>query len=344
MKARRRIIAALALFLIRGAYACASIQATGATPSTATDLSIVRPTTAPASPTDTLSIVTWNLGYAGLGRNADFFADGGKAYLPPGRADTKANRDAIAAWLAASDADVILTQENASASVVNWWVDLKGAIASRLPDHTQAFYADFRTRWLPPPLRIRNGLATYSRLGVTDVQLWPLPNDGDPYDGALRRHYAAVAARIDGPGGGWTVINVHLAAFDEGAALRRRQISTLLQHAQAERALGRRVVIGGDWNLRLAQTDNPHTTEARYLFWVHDFPADLLPEGWTIAADSTVATVRTNERPYRPAENYTTVIDGFLLAPDVEVVRVAGTDLAFEHSDHQPVRVELRPR
>src|SRR5690606_171199 len=242
------------------------------------------------------------------GRGSDFFADGGDRYLPPSRSAATANRDAIAGWIGASGADVILTQETARASVVNWWVELKGAVDAALPGHAHAFYADFRTRLLPPPLRIRNGLATYARAGFVGAELWPLPADGDPYGGVLRRRYAALATRLHGPGGCWGVVDLHTASFDGGADLRRPQASAVLARAQEEVAAGRRVIVGGDWNLRLAATDFVHTTQAADLFWVHDFPADLLPAGWRIAADPSVASVRTNERPYRPGENYTAVI------------------------------------
>lgn len=341
IRGRKRLFALLAAVALTG-YACAAIQTTGAPASPTVDLSSRPSSTSGWTGGDELTLVTWNLGYAGLGRGSDFFADGGKSYLPPSRSAVVRNRDQIAAWLDGAEADVFLLQEVAQASAVNWWVDLRGAVDRSLPGHGSAFYADFRTRLLPPPLRIRNGLATYSRTGLSHVELWPLPEDGDPYAGALRRRYAAVASRIDGPGGCWTVVNVHTAAFDEGAGLRRRQISALLERARAEHASGRRVIIGGDWNLRLVPTNFPHTTQEKDLFWVHDFPRDLLPEGWSIAADPTVASVRTNERPYQPNENYTAVIDGFIVGPGITVDTVRGTDLGFVASDHQPVRVTVR--
>lgn len=342
---RRRIRAAVMVVavVILGGYACASYQATGAPASPSSDLNVRPSSTRAWTGGDTLSLATWNLGYAGLGRGSDFFADGGESWLPPSRGAVVESRDQIVDWLAASDADVILNQETARASAVNWWVEVKERVDAALPEHGRAFYADFRTRLLPPPLRIRNGMATYARTGLTGAELWPLPSDGDPYDGALRRRYAALASRIEGPGGCWTIVNVHTAAFDEGAALRRRQIAALMTLAMAEQAAGRRVVIGGDWNLRLVPTNFPHITEQKDLFWVHDFPADLLPDGWRIAADARTPTVRTNERPYRAGENYTAVIDGFILGPGVEAVAVEGVDLGFVPSDHQPVRLTVRP-
>ncbi len=73
----------------------------------------------------------------------------------------------------------------------------------------------------------------------------------------------------------------------------------------------------------------PHTTTDEFLFWLFPFPQDALLEGWRIAADASVASVRTNERPYVAGENYTTVIDGFIVSPNVSVEEVRGFDLGF---------------
>ncbi len=291
---------------------------------------------------DTISVITWNLGYSGLGRGSDFFADGGRSYLPPGPGTTRESADAIAAWLGDSDADVILTQENARASVVNYWTDLKGRTDRALADYQAQFHDDFRTRYLPPPLRISNGMATYVRHGRVRSEIWPMPSDGDPYDGLIRRRYGALATYVEGPGGCWVMVNLHTSAFDEGGALRKRQVAAVLERASEAHGQGWRVAIGGDFNLRLVETAFPHTTEEQYLDWIHDFPDEVLPEGWRIAADASVPSVRTNERPFQAGQNYTTVIDGFLVSPGVEVVSVAGTSMGFRHSDHQPVRAVFR--
>ena len=118
--------------------------------------------------------------------------------------------------------------------------------------------------------------------------------------------------------------------------------SHFFRWAEREYESGRHVVIGGDFNLELVETRFPNTTERKYLFWVHRFPDEGLPAGWRIAADPGTPSVRTNERPYRRGENYTTVIDGFIVSPNVAVESVQGVDLDFQNADHNPVRVRVR--
>lgn len=143
--------------------------------------------------------------------------------------------------------------------------------------------------------------------------------------------------RLPGPRGEWTLINIHLSAFDEGANVRLEQLRAVLAFARGEHAKGNRVVIGGDWNYEFHRPARPYTTEQKYLFWVHPFPYEELPEGWSVAFDSQTPTVRTNERPYRKGENFTTTIDGFVISPNVRAMSVRARDLDFQFSDHQPV-------
>ncbi|MDE2112896.1 MAG: hypothetical protein KGJ79_17295, partial [Alphaproteobacteria bacterium] len=52
--------------------------------------------------------------------------------------------------------------------------------------------------------------------------------------------------------------------------------------------------------------------------------------------DPHVPTVRTNNQPYRPGVNYTAIIDGFLVSPNVEIDSVTTIDTGFQFTDHQP--------
>jgi endonuclease/exonuclease/phosphatase family metal-dependent hydrolase len=292
---------------------------------------------------DTLNISVWNLGYGGLGAGSDFVADGGEHMFPPSRAAVKANVAFIAETVAAEDADVIVFQEIAHDGPVNYWVNLKGRIDRALATRDSAFFADFQTRLLPWPIRLLHGQAIYSNAAIAETSVVPLPAEDSAIFGVKRR-YASLVARIPraSGGAGWTIVSVHLAAFDADAAVRTRQLHELLAWAEGEYARGQHVVIAGDWNFQIAETHFPHTTEQRFLFWLFPFPQDALAEGWRIAADASIPSVRTNHKPYVAGENYVTTIDGFIVSPNVAVEHVAGVDTQFRHTDHQPVRIRVR--
>ena len=60
--------------------------------------------------TDSLKIVTWNIGYGGLGSNMDFFYDGGTR-IRDTKARTLENLEGVLAEMKALDADIYLLQE-----------------------------------------------------------------------------------------------------------------------------------------------------------------------------------------------------------------------------------------
>ncbi len=284
-----------------------------------------------------ITIFNWNIGYAGLGEASDFVADGGKHLRAASRSMVEENLAGIRRAVAGTGADIYLFQETAGPGFLTRGVDVIGGLREELTGYRSAFSADVSTRFLPPAWSLSHGPATFTRIEANPTEIVPLPQEPNRMGGVLPRRYHAQVTRLALAGQPFVVVNVHLSAFDEGAKTRRRQLDAVLAFAKAEFERGAAVILGGDWNLLLAETKFPHTTEQKYLFWVHPFPAEALPPGWRIAADPATPTVRTNERPYRPGENYVAVIDGFIVSPNVEVVNVKNTDLGFKHSDHQPV-------
>ncbi len=290
---------------------------------------------------EALSVVIWNLGYAGLGAESDFSVDGGKNYLPPSRAVTAKNIAGIKRELAVTNADVILLQETARASLLTRGADSVAAAGEALKGRDNAFSADYASLLMPPPLRARHGLFSSVAAGGVQREIAPLPLEPQFILGMSRRLYHMHVVRIPSAGGEWTVINIHLSAFDEGANVRLAQLRAVLDFAESEFEKGHRVIIGGDWNYEFHRPDRPTTTEEKYLFWVHPFPYGELRDGWTAAVDKHTPSVRTNERPYIKGENFTTVIDGFILSPNVRAESVTARDLDFQFSDHQPVEARF---
>lgn len=341
---RKRYLVVGLLVVVLALYAGAFAMLNGNSIASARDVEL-RAGEGEARPApETLDLMIWNLGYGGLGAGSDFVADGGTHYFPPSRAAARANVDGIANTIRsrAAQIDVFLFQEIARGGPVNYWTNLQGRVDEALAARSRVFFADFKTRLMPWPLAMTHGQAIYSNYAFASTDVVPLPAEDASIFGVKRR-YASVVARIPmAGGGGWTIASVHLAAFDADAAVRTRQLRELLAWAEREYQNGQHVVLGGDWNLQLAETNFPNTTEERFLFWLFPFPQDALPEGWRIAADATIPSVRTNYQPYRPGENYTTTIDGFIVSPNVDIRRVEGADLGFQHSDHQPVHVRVQ--
>ena len=62
-------------------------------------------------PGETYSIMSWNIGYSGLGKNEDFFMDGGKTSLPKSKANVEEYFKGIKATIGTHYSDILFIQE-----------------------------------------------------------------------------------------------------------------------------------------------------------------------------------------------------------------------------------------
>ena len=291
-----------------------------------------------------MNIISWNIGYAGMGKESDFILDHGEQYRPRSKDLVAKNLHAINTYLANSQADALLLQEVARRSWNSYQTDVYQALQDKLPTYDWTYSYDVRTRWVPWPFTIRNGNATGSVVSIESAETRALTLEPGFFLGMFRKEYRMHITRLDHEGP-WVLVNVHLSAFDtEKDSVREKQLQEVIEFAQDEYLKGNHVVIGGDWNLRLAPSEFPHTTSREDLFWVRDLPQELTPAGWTWGVDPLVPTVRSANKPYVEGENYLLIIDGFLVSPNVEVLGVRTDNLNFEHTDHHPVSITVRAR
>ena len=291
----------------------------------------------PGAGTDTLEVLTWNVGYAGLGPESDFRADGGKSIRAPSRSIVERNLRQIIERLRVEQPDVALLQELARASFVTRRVDVLAAVEKAMDGYEHAFSPLIQITRIPLVGRLEVGQGTFSARGIVRAARHALPSTPWRF-GITVQHFNVLESRLPGD---WVVFNVHLSAFDDGA-LRREHLAEVVRLLEREYEAGKSVVAGGDWNLRLAATLFPYTTDEQAKSWLLDLPAEIVPAGWQWAVDARTPTNRTLEQPYRPGVNYTSVIDGFLVSPNVEILKVETLDLDFASSDHNPVRTRLR--
>lgn len=287
---------------------------------------------------DELEIITWNLGYGGLGKDSNFVLDGGTDWRLKSKTIVEQNVSGIINFLKSTNPDLFLFQEIAKPSFMNHRVNVLDSVIAALPKYQHIYISDFRTHLIPAPLTINSGLAVFATSGLvsfSESRLLPLePRRA----GAFRKHYQMVVNHIPTnlKDKEWIVINLHLAAFDSNGNVRSKQLEKVRSFAIEQYQRGNFVVIGGDWNLRLVQTNFPHKTEEKYLFWIQDLPDDAFPPDWKIVADSNVPSVRTVHKAYVPDDNYVTIIDGFVTSPNVNPILVETMDLGFANSDHNP--------
>jgi endonuclease/exonuclease/phosphatase family metal-dependent hydrolase len=307
------------------------------------------------SPVDsTLRLAIWNIGYGGLGARMDFFMDGGARVQAPEDWQNEHLAGILSTAAARlKSADFILFQEVDRDAKRSYGIDQAESLAAQLPDHEGVFAANFKVKFIPVPFdpfpfvrpmgRVHGGLASYSRYPASSATRHDFPGS---YSWPTRIYHldrCFLEQRFAGPGEKeLVVINTHNSAYDDGT-LKASEMAALKDFVEAEYAQGNYVIVGGDWNQCPPDFDPKTFKKSESAYDQQNIPADYLP-GWTWAYDASVPTNRKVDAPYHADSTFTTVIDFFLLSPNVEALRTEGVQLDFAFSDHQPVMLDVRLR
>jgi endonuclease/exonuclease/phosphatase family metal-dependent hydrolase len=144
-------------------------------------------------------------------------------------------------------------------------------------------------------------------------------------------------------GKNWTIIQLHLEAWDVGD-IRTAELAQLRELALKEYSEGNFVVLGGDWNAVLPGVRMDEFTKRKPSERMLKLNEDFVPPEWTWGVDHSRPSNRSNEVPYDPRKNYLTVIDGFVVSPNVRIDSVKTMPLNFQDTDHEPVLIEITSR
>ncbi len=319
--------------------------------------------TATAAPLNTsrgLRLLSWNLGYAGLGAESDFFYDQGgffiarRGHIRMPRKLVEKNLAGITRTLGQVPADFYLLQEIDSSSRRSYFLNELAAARAVLPGYQQDFAANYRVKHVPIPIlepwrqygRVHSGLASYSRATPRRSQRLSLPGAFAWPTRIFQLDRCLLVQRFPTTADRELVlVNLHLSAYDADGALKYEQLDFLRQLAIAEYERGNYVVLGGDWNM--CPPDFPYDTFYRPggdRTGQLNIDAGFFPADWQFAYDRTTPSNRKTNRPYDPDRSFRTIIDYYVVSPNLRVEEVRGIDLDFAYSDHQPVQLRLSYR
>ncbi len=293
-----------------------------------------------------LNMMSWNIGYCGLNAETDFFYDGGK-HVRPEEEVVIANLEAVKQFLKSnSDIDIFLLQEVDKNSKRSYGLNEYDSLKSVFPDYQDAYGKNYDVFFVPQPMfrpmgRVNSGLMTLSKYKPESAVRFSFPGNFSWPLGLffLDRCFLVNQYTLQNDKE-LLVINTHNSAYDDGS-LRDRQLSYLKDFILSEYKKGNYVIVGGDWNqcpadFKAAFPQNKMDNENR-----KDIPSGYLPE-WTWAYDNSVPSNRRVSAPYNPESSLTTVIDYFLLSPNIELKKIKTKHLNFKNSDHNPVFIRLK--
>ena len=301
---------------------------------------------------EVLKVLNWNIGYCGLDAQNDFFYDGGKNVTARSKEAVLDNLEKVKALLKKEDCGFNLLQEIDVKSRRSFYVNQKKALSDFFADYDSVFAANYDAVIVPAPVlnplgRVKSGVFTLSKYGIQKAERFQLPGTFSwPLKTVnLKRCLLVSEIKTDVPDKNLYIINLHLSAYDVDGVLRKQEMEFLQNLALKLYNEGHWVIAGGDWNSLFPGVEKnrfiPYTTSDEFLEWIEYLPADFIGKEWKWGFDSSTPTVRLLEKPYVKGENYTTIIDGFICSPNVEIIGVKTGDLNFEVSDHHPVIAEF---
>ena len=295
--------------------------------------------------TDSLSILCWNIGYAGLGDDMDFFYDGG-TQVRCSRQRTLQNMDGIISEIRRHDADIILLQEVDESSRRSWGIDEVDMLRKAFPGYHLYFAYNYKSFFVPIPLKaplgkVASGVVIMSRYRPDEVHRWQYPSRfAWPVSMFNLKRCLMTASFTLADGSRLIIGNTHNTAYDTGN-MRTVETGFLGKMLDSLHAEGSRFVIGGDWNQYPAaytpsekENSNPHFSTVR-------LDEDLLGSHGHVVYDPNVRTLRHLDTVYGP-ESVLTLTDFFFVSDSMDIRSIQAFDLHFSNSDHQPVLLKTR--
>ncbi len=295
-----------------------------------------------------ITVTTYNIGYAGLDKTQDFFADGGKRSRAESLDSVKLNMEAVIETLDGTESDILILQEVDQDSSRSFRIDQVDILEKSYPNFGHIFGLNYRVPWVPVPVtnpmgKATSGIMTLTRFNAERAARYQLPGEEDWPVNLFELDRCVTETRLKAVNGREVlVVNVHLSAFDKGGIIRLKQLEYLKKYLESEYRNGNYVIAGGDWNHNLPGSDPMNfDADESWPFWLKDIPEDYSVEGFNWAVDPYNPTVRTLERNYVDGYNFKAVIDGFLISDNIEIISVEGIDTNFENTDHNPVKLSI---
>jgi endonuclease/exonuclease/phosphatase family metal-dependent hydrolase len=300
------------------------------------------------SDTASLNFMIWNIGYCGLNREMDFFYDGGKRVRPEKKQVIK-NVNGVRDILKQNDSlDFIMIQEIDVKSHRSYNIREIDSFAKALPAFHNYFSKNYDVFFVPVPFTepmgtVNSGIESYAKSRPFLVERYSYPSHFSfPKNLFMLDRCFMVEHFKLSTGKELLIINTHNSAYDPGGVLRKAEMDYFKKYLMSQYEKGNFVIVGGDWNQSPAGFVPAFTGHPFDTIDITYIPDHYLPENWTWLYDNTMPSNRRVDAPYDESKTMTTVIDFYLLSPNVQAISVKTRDLGFAYSDHHPVIARMR--
>lgn len=296
--------------------------------------------------TDTLVLVSWNIGYAGLGSEMDFFYEEGVMVRPPEDYYNKYESGILRKInLLSEQVDFFMLQEVDTDSKRSYFNNQVEKLTQSQTDFSSVFSPNFSAWFVPVPPgepmgRVESGMLVLAKHRVSEAFRYSFPPDESfplslfvPDRCFMMIRYPLFNKEL-------VVLNIHNSAYDETGEAKQLQLNLIRKVMTEEFEMGNWVIAGGDWNQNPPGFDAKRINTGDTVKTIKPLiNKNLFPVNWQWAYDPSTPTNRNVDIPYSRGKTLSTIIDYFLVSPNIEVLDVKTMDLLFEDSDHQPVEM-----
>lgn len=304
-----------------------------------------------------ISLAIWNFGYGGLGAESNFFYDDGGFFFANGKM-VRSPEEAVLKNIAGqtnfaktTTADFYLLQEVDYESKRSYFNNQFENFAKQVPGYHASFAANYKNKRVPLPIAepwraygsVNSGLATYSKVQPKENVRYQLPGEFGFPTRLFQLDRCALLSRYPTSfGGDLVLVNLHNSAYDSDGSMKRQQMQFLRELALREYEAGNYVILGGDWNQvpPFFPFDKFMPGKSQGYSQI-PIEADYLPETWLYGYDPDTPTNRKTKEAYQQFKTFETLIDFFVVSPNLRIRKVEGVAQGFAFSDHQPVRMEV---
>ena len=297
--------------------------------------------------------VTYNVGFGAYTPDFTFFMDGGESSWAASKESVIDCINGAASVIKEHNADFAMIQEVDFDSTRSYHVDQKAQIIAQFPDSCSSFAVNYHSPFLMYPFNrphgaSKSGLLTLSDAMITSSLRRSLPiSTGVKSILDLDRCYSVSRIPVEN-GKELVIINTHTSAYGTDGDLQTQQMTMIFNDMKAEYDKGNYVIAGGDWNHDFTgdskyQLNDATPEDLEALAWCAEFPADLIPEGFSRVTDYASGlrpTTRNTDIPYS-ADSFIVTLDGFIISDNVEASFVDVIDTGFSYSDHNPVEMRF---
>jgi hypothetical protein len=293
-------------------------------------------------------ILSWDIGNGIKGHLQENYRDGGQMSKPE-KDDFQTNLQGIISTLGHFDyVDFILLQNVDTGSNRSYYVNQHQMITTSLPEHGHGFSLNAASpfvAWPPfkPEGKIQSGISIFAKLPFEELTRYAFPKVLVAVADPLTETGCFQLARFNLKNGTQLVIfNIQNAFFKMTPEHRLSRLMMIKSQMLHEYANGNFVVAGGCWAVNPSGFDITAFTsgDAAYAFSV-PMEQSFFPMGWQIAFDKEKPGYRMTDKIYTKGKTPCTIIDFFIVSPNVEINNCKTIMTGFEYSNHNPIMLEI---